>query len=76
MVELCADNKKILGNFFVAFATGWLSATAVGLGTEAFWIALINAVVLGMLSAGNEMIKQGGGKGSNIQKFLSKAVIF
>lgn len=73
---ICADNKKIIGNFAVAFATAWLSATAVGLGNEAFWIALINAVVLGMLSAGNEMIKQAGGEGTNIQKMLSRTVVF
>jgi hypothetical protein len=74
-MKICADNKKIIGNFVVSFATTYLAVQAVGLGTDAFYIALINAVVMGMLSAGKEMLAQSGGDGTKLHKALSKAVL-
>jgi len=52
------SGKKVLGNFLVAFVTAWLSANIVGFGNEAFYFALFNAIMLGLLSTGNELLAQ------------------
>ena len=67
------DNKRILGNFIVAFCTAYLSATFVGF-NEAFFLALSNAVIVGLLSAGNEMLKEAD-ECNPIKRVMAKAVL-
>ena len=67
------SNKKILGNFLTAFATAYMSAQVLGFG-EAFYFALINGVMIGLISAGNEMLKTKD-KTKGITKHLSNAVV-
>jgi len=70
------SGKKILGNFLVAFTTAYLSAQIVGFGGEAFWLALFNGVMLGLLSCGNELLNQGELNPKNpIKKAVSMAVL-
>lgn len=69
------ENKRIIGNFLISFSTTWLATSAVGLGNEAFYIALINSIVMGMLSCGNELMKQGKKKGSTLHKIVQAGVV-
>lgn len=67
------SGKKILGNFFVAFATTWFAAGITGLATEAFWLALVNGTIMGMLSVGNELLDECNDDGTPKGKVLCTA---
>lgn len=52
------NTDKVIGNFLVAGATALTAALAIG-AQEAFLIAAINAVLIGLAAAGKELCEEG-----------------